>query len=161
MNAFGSSAKTSGAQGVARLRFADDVLGIDLGVACSDELPFAVPEVGDAEAILHGADGLYLLRRDFAAETAALEPFVAALEPVLNYRVATYSWRVPDLRLAIAALERLQSFADLRLEWPEGQSLPPATCFCAWTLWGVSGIRLLAVNQSDIRLNLPFRQIKN
>ena len=115
--------KAGGAQGVARLRFADDVLGIDLGIACSVELPFAVPEVGDAEAILHGADGLYLLRRDFAAETAALGPFVAALDPVLNYRVATYSWRIPDLQLAIAALERLQSFADLRLEWPEGRSL--------------------------------------
>ena len=58
----------------------DDVLEIDLGVACSAELPFAVPEVGDAESVRHGAEGLYLLRRDFAAETAALAPAVAAFQ---------------------------------------------------------------------------------
>ena len=110
-------------QAVARLRFANDVLEIDLGVASSAELPFAVPEVGEAESVRHGAEGLYLLRRDFAAETAALAPAVAALEPVLAYRVATYSWRISDLLLAIGALEALQATGDMRLEWPEGKSL--------------------------------------
>lgn len=108
---------------VARLRFANDVLEIDLGVACSAELPFAIPEVGDAEPVRHGSEGLYLLRRDFAAETAALDPAVAALEPVLTYRVATYSWRISDLLLAIGALEALQAVDGVRLEWPEGKSL--------------------------------------